>query len=194
MFLHCVVCCLISWATHGLPADRAPVYRGCPCRDPLGCPLIPRQDGIRDKAPTLLAASLTAVLQAEAVLIVLPQTHTLGRMHVSWISADLGSTLCRCERHAHEFSSFCTTLTTSGKLFDSTPTRKIPGCPHSIRHISLIVKVGNSFHLRAVGEILSHLDVFKYHAQHNRQGSNHQAFLVISSLSCVSHQQTICHT
>ena len=46
--LHCVLCCLISWATHGLPADRAPVYRGCPCR-----PLIPRQDGIRDKAPTL---------------------------------------------------------------------------------------------------------------------------------------------
>ena len=40
-------------ATHGLPADRAPVYRGRPCRDPLGCPLIPRQDGIRDKAPTL---------------------------------------------------------------------------------------------------------------------------------------------
>ena len=30
-------------ATHGLPADRAPVYRGCPDRDPLGCPLIPRQ-------------------------------------------------------------------------------------------------------------------------------------------------------
>ena len=40
-------------ATHGLPAVRAPVYRGCPCRDPLGCPPIPRQDGIGDKAPTL---------------------------------------------------------------------------------------------------------------------------------------------
>ena len=53
VFLHCVLCCLISWATRGLPADRAPVYRGCPCRDPLGCPLIARQDGIRDKAPTL---------------------------------------------------------------------------------------------------------------------------------------------
>ena len=25
-----------SWATHGLPC-RAPVYRGCPCRDPLVC-------------------------------------------------------------------------------------------------------------------------------------------------------------
>ena len=24
--LHCVLCCLISWATHGLPADRAPVH------------------------------------------------------------------------------------------------------------------------------------------------------------------------
>ena len=53
VFLLCVLCCLISWATHGLHADRAPVYRGCPCRDPLGCPLIPRQDGIRDKAPNL---------------------------------------------------------------------------------------------------------------------------------------------
>ena len=40
-------------ATHGLPADRAPVYRGCPCRDRLGCPLIPRQNGIKDKTPTL---------------------------------------------------------------------------------------------------------------------------------------------
>ena len=40
-------------ATHGLPGDRAPVYCGCPYRDPLGCPLIPRQNGIKDKAPTL---------------------------------------------------------------------------------------------------------------------------------------------
>ena len=40
-------------ATHGLPADRAPVYRGCPDRDPLGCTLIPGRDGIRDKAPNL---------------------------------------------------------------------------------------------------------------------------------------------
>ena len=100
-----------------------------------------------------LAADLNAVLQAEAVLIVQPQTHTLGRMHVSWISADLGST-CSCVRHARELSSFCTTLTTSGKLFDSTSTRKFPGCPHSIRHVSLVVKVGKLVYLQSVGQIL----------------------------------------
>ena len=52
-FLHCTAVLNCVRATHGLPADRAPVQSGCPCRDPLGCPLIPRQDGIRDKAPTL---------------------------------------------------------------------------------------------------------------------------------------------
>ena len=39
-------CVIASWlrhlwrwcrATHGLPVVRAPVYRGCPCRDPLKC-------------------------------------------------------------------------------------------------------------------------------------------------------------
>ena len=53
VFLHCTAVLNCVRATHGLAADRAPVYRGCPCRDPLGCPLIPRQNGIRDKAPTL---------------------------------------------------------------------------------------------------------------------------------------------
>ena len=53
VFLHCMLCSTVVRATHDLPADRAPVYRGCPCRDPLGCPPIPRQDGIGDKAPTL---------------------------------------------------------------------------------------------------------------------------------------------
>ena len=46
------------------------------------------------------------------------------------------------------------TLTTSGKLFDTTSTRKIPGCPHSIRHISLAVKVSKLIHLQTVREIL----------------------------------------
>ena len=52
---HIVICAVLNCvrATHGLPADRAPVYRGYPYRDPLGSPLKPRQDGIRDKAPTL---------------------------------------------------------------------------------------------------------------------------------------------
>ena len=53
VFLHCTAVLNCVRATHGLPADRAPVYCGCPCRDPLGCPLIPRQNGLRDKAPTL---------------------------------------------------------------------------------------------------------------------------------------------
>ena len=53
VFLHCTAVLNCVRATHGLLADRAPVYRGCPCWDPLGCPLIPRQNGIRDKAPTL---------------------------------------------------------------------------------------------------------------------------------------------
>ena len=35
-----------------LPAP--PVYRGCPCRDPLGCPPMPSQDGIGSRAPTLV--------------------------------------------------------------------------------------------------------------------------------------------
>ena len=58
-------CCieLCTGATHGLPADRAPAYRGCPDRDPLGCPLIPRQDGIRDKAPTLCLLQLLRLMQ-----------------------------------------------------------------------------------------------------------------------------------
>ena len=37
---HCIVTSpvvALVWATHGLPVVRAPVYRGCPCRDPLGC-------------------------------------------------------------------------------------------------------------------------------------------------------------
>ena len=52
-FCTVLLCLTVIRATHGLLADRAPVYRGCPCRDPLGCPLIPKQNGIRDKAPTL---------------------------------------------------------------------------------------------------------------------------------------------
>ena len=62
-FLHCTAVLNCVRATHGLPADRAPVYRGCPCRDPLVCPLIPRQDGIRDKAPTLWLLRLIELLQ-----------------------------------------------------------------------------------------------------------------------------------
>ena len=47
VFLYCLVHASLRryfalwalvWATHGLSVYRAPVYRGCPCRDPLECP------------------------------------------------------------------------------------------------------------------------------------------------------------
>ena len=49
---YCALWALV-WATHGLPVYRAPVYRGCPCRGPLGCPPMPRQDGIGSRAPNI---------------------------------------------------------------------------------------------------------------------------------------------
>ena len=87
-------------ATHGLPADRAPVYRGCPDRDPLGRPLIPRQDGIRDKAPTLWLLQLQRLMQllnacARAVNIGHAFTNTLPSVKctLTWISTDLACTV-----------------------------------------------------------------------------------------------------
>ena len=57
-------------------------------------------------------------------------------------------------------TSFCTTLTTSGKLFDTTSTGMFPGCPHFIRDTdsisSLIVKVSKLIHLQTVREMLDH--------------------------------------
>ena len=52
----------LVWATHGLPVVRAPVYRGCPCRDPLGCPPMPRQDGIGSRAPSLCGCAVLVVV------------------------------------------------------------------------------------------------------------------------------------
>ena len=52
-------------------------------------------------------------------------------------------------------TSFCTTLTISGKLFDTTSTGMFPGCPHFVRDTdSLVVKVSKLIHLQTVGEIL----------------------------------------
>ena len=62
--------------------------------------------------------------------------------------------LCRTAHLRSVLSSFCTTLTTFGKLFDTTSTGKIPGCPHSIRHISLVVKVSKLIHFQTAGNIL----------------------------------------
>ena len=44
------------------PLYRAPVYRGCPCRDPLGCPPMPRQDGIGSRAPTFCGCAVLVVV------------------------------------------------------------------------------------------------------------------------------------
>ena len=76
--------------THGFPADQASVYRGCPDRDPLGCPLIPRQNGIMDKAPTLWLLQLLKLIQLlhacardqHTFLDKLSQTHPFGQMYV----------------------------------------------------------------------------------------------------------------
>ena len=99
----CTVVLNCERATHGLPADRAPVYRGCPDRDPLGCPLIPRQDGIRDKAPTLWLLQLLRLMQllqllhacARAINIGHAFTNTPPRSNVTltWISTDLACTV-----------------------------------------------------------------------------------------------------
>ena len=77
-------------ATHGVPADRAPVYR-----DPLGCPLIPRQDGTRDKAPTLWLLQLLRLLQLLHACAcgqhwTCFHKHTpLVKYTLTWISTDL---------------------------------------------------------------------------------------------------------
>ena len=41
-----------------------------------------------------------------------------------------------------ELSRFCAFLTTSENSLTPRQTREIPGCPHLIRHIFLVVKVG----------------------------------------------------
>ena len=87
-------------ATHGLPADRAPVYRGCPDRDPLGRPLIPRQDGIRDKAPTLWLLQLQRTDATAQCVCACGQHWTCFHKHtpsvkctLTWISTDLACTV-----------------------------------------------------------------------------------------------------
>ena len=58
------ICCLIQTG-HPRPScysGPAPVYWGCPCRDPLGSPPMPKQDGIGDKAPTLICCTAAALL------------------------------------------------------------------------------------------------------------------------------------
>ena len=103
----------------------------------------------------------------------------------------------RCARHAHELPSFCTTLTTSGKLFHTMSTGKIPGCPHSIRHIPLVVRVSKLKHLQTVGEILQSSGTCPNLTSNKvSKGSNHQASTSCAfSLSCVCHtNKPLCHT
>ena len=75
-------------------------YRGCPDRDPLGCPLIPRQDGIRDKAPTLWLLQLL-----HACACVCAHGHNWTCFHkrtpsvkctLTWILTDLACTVTHC--------------------------------------------------------------------------------------------------
>ena len=81
VFLLRVTAVLNSVQTHGLPADRAPVYRGCPERDPLVCPLIPRQDGVKDKAPTLWLLQLLRLMQLLQLLHACARDqHTLDKL------------------------------------------------------------------------------------------------------------------
>ena len=96
----------------------------------------------------------------------------------------------RCARHARELSSFCTTLTTTGKHFDFTSSRKIPGCPHSIQHISLVVKVGKLINLQTVGEILQSSRRVHLSRLTQSAGIKPPSVSCDFSLSCVSHQQT----
>ena len=58
---------LLMRATPGLSTVWALVYRGCLCPDPPVCLSLPRQDGMGDRAPTLLLLLLT-VLQVVLVL------------------------------------------------------------------------------------------------------------------------------
>ena len=130
---------------------------------------------------------------ARATIIERAATNTpLGRMHVSWISADSASTVSHRTPsiRTRELSRFCTTLTTSGKRFDSTSTRKIPGCPHSIWHISLVVKVGKFIHLQTVGEILQSSGRVQISRPTQSAGIKPPSVSCDLSLSCVSHQQT----
>ena len=80
VFLHRTAVLNCVRATHGLPADRASVYRGCPCRDPLGCPLIP-------------SCNCCMRVRVRSTLDMLSQTHSLGQMYVTWISTDLACTV-----------------------------------------------------------------------------------------------------
>ena len=76
VFLHCIAVLNYVRATHGLPADRAPVHRGCPCRDPLWCKMIPRQNGIKGIEAGAVLVTCARVRQS---LNVLPQTQKQGK-------------------------------------------------------------------------------------------------------------------
>ena len=147
VYLYCVLCCLNSWA---FPLIGPQCTVGVLAGTHWGAHRYPGRMVSGTKRQPSGCCSSAAADCCKLYWLCYHKHITLGRMRVSWISADLGSA-CSCVRHAREFSSFCTTLTTSGKLFDSTSKRKIPGCPHSNRHISLVVKVGKLIHLQTVG-------------------------------------------
>ena len=68
-------------ATDGLPADRAPVYRGCPCRDPV--PTDTQAEWYQGQSANPLAAALLlhctelhTCVRVRSTLDMLPQTHS----------------------------------------------------------------------------------------------------------------------
>ena len=102
----------------------------------------------------------------------------------------------RCARRARELSSFCTTLTTSGKLFDTPSTKKIPGCPHSIQYISLVVKVSKLIHFQTVGEILQSSGTCPNLTSNtaSKDQTTKRQFLVLSLCLVCHTNKPLCHT
>ena len=101
MFLHCTAVLNCDRATHGLPADRAPVYRGCPCRDPGRMVSGTKRQPSRccsAAATAETAATAACVLHACARAINIHWTsfhkHTTSvKCTLTWISTDLACTV-----------------------------------------------------------------------------------------------------
>ena len=64
------ICCLIQTGHPQPSCYSGPVYCGCPC------PPVPRQDGIRDKAPTLICCTAALLLHSCACTGTCHQTKT----------------------------------------------------------------------------------------------------------------------
>ena len=108
---------------------------GCPCRGPLWCPPMRRQDGIGDKAPTLCCCTAALLRHCRACTDPCSQTHPFGQAHVSWVLADLdGNYDSLCHLHAvHNFLVYSAsppitmiTFSSSRLFFSSSSPRSDP--------------------------------------------------------------------